>query len=186
MKRLDLIGQNFGRLKVVEYVKYDGKHTYWKCLCSCGNEKIATTTNLHQKHTKSCGCLRTELLIKRSKGRKPASTKELGESSFNTVYYRYKYQAKRKNREFSLTKEEFKKLTQGLCDYCGQHPITSFKGHRSNGEYIYNGIDRIDSNLGYTYSNSKTCCEKCNRMKLDLSLQEFRDQIRNIYCWLFD
>lgn len=48
----DLIGNRYGRLIVVKYVK-GGK---WQCLCDCGNIVVTTTTSLKSGHTHSCGC----------------------------------------------------------------------------------------------------------------------------------
>lgn len=55
---IDLTGERFGRLKVVERVA-NNKHgqARWKCLCDCGNENIVTTGGLRSGHSKSCGCL---------------------------------------------------------------------------------------------------------------------------------
>lgn len=53
---LDLIGQKFNRLTVIERTN-DGK---WKCLCDCGNFTYASTTKLKTGHTQSCGCLQKE------------------------------------------------------------------------------------------------------------------------------
>lgn len=66
-KKLDLTGQTFGILKVIEpdYEKEktfnEGKKkkkTFWKCLCSCGNFTTVSTENLRAHHTTSCGCLK--------------------------------------------------------------------------------------------------------------------------------
>ena len=68
MSRLiDLTGQRFGRLTVIER---SGKVTkgcsvYWKCICDCGNETIVARNNLKRRKTKSCGCLSKELLESR-------------------------------------------------------------------------------------------------------------------------
>ncbi len=54
---LDLTGQVFERLTVIEYAghKY-GNHNAWHCVCLCGT-KITTSTNaLRSGSTKSCGC----------------------------------------------------------------------------------------------------------------------------------
>ena len=66
-KRLDLTGQTFGILKVIEpdYEKEkifnEGKKkkkTFWKCQCDCGNFTTVSTENLRNLHTTSCGCLK--------------------------------------------------------------------------------------------------------------------------------
>ena len=35
---IDLTGQKFGRLLVLEKAKIRQGHTHWRCLCDCGNE----------------------------------------------------------------------------------------------------------------------------------------------------
>ena len=55
---VDLSGQRFGKLTVIERVKYKGNRYKWLCVCSCGNETLVGTFGLTSGHTKSCGCLR--------------------------------------------------------------------------------------------------------------------------------
>lgn len=57
-KRADLTGKAFGRLTVLERVRYvNSKHaTMWRCRCSCGNEIEVSGNNLLSGHTTSCGC----------------------------------------------------------------------------------------------------------------------------------
>ena len=56
MKRLDLTGQTFGDLTVIEFADKRGKHVRWKCLCACGNTSFPTTTHLRSGHSVTCGC----------------------------------------------------------------------------------------------------------------------------------
>lgn len=56
----DLTGQQFGRLKVLEYKGIDKKGSYWKCQCSCGKIVICSADNLQRGKTKSCGCYRDD------------------------------------------------------------------------------------------------------------------------------
>ena len=60
-KRLvDLTGQRFGRLIVLS--RESGSK--WKCLCDCGNEIIASGSNLKSGNTTSCGCYAKECIGK--------------------------------------------------------------------------------------------------------------------------
>jgi hypothetical protein len=59
-KKIDLTGQRFGRLVVIEPAENKGKRTQWKCLCDCGNEYIGLTDSLRSGRLQSCGCLRKE------------------------------------------------------------------------------------------------------------------------------
>jgi hypothetical protein len=58
VKGIDLLGQRFGRLVVVEFAgkARNGKRT-WRCLCDCGQEVVARADTLRVRHTRSCGCL---------------------------------------------------------------------------------------------------------------------------------
>lgn len=65
---IDLVGQKFGRLTVLEdlgVLEY-GKR-YWKCVCDCGNVIPILHGNLISGNKQSCGCLHREQLIARNK-----------------------------------------------------------------------------------------------------------------------
>lgn len=64
-KKLDLIGQRFGRLTVIGKDEIKNHRQYWLCRCDCGNEKIVSTHSL-TKGTQSCGCLQKERASKAS------------------------------------------------------------------------------------------------------------------------
>lgn len=64
--KIDVTGQHFGRLTVLED---DGTRTnagkvLWKCQCECGNITYVTSAELRSGHTKSCGCYKRELASK--------------------------------------------------------------------------------------------------------------------------
>lgn len=60
-KLIDLTGQRFGRLVVIELsIKDKYSHFSWLCLCDCGNKTIVAGNNLKTGSTKSCGCYRRE------------------------------------------------------------------------------------------------------------------------------
>ena len=64
---IDLTGQRFGRLVVLEraednITKSGKKVKCWKCLCDCGNKKIVRQGGLRNGHTQSCGCLHKEIV----------------------------------------------------------------------------------------------------------------------------
>lgn len=64
---INIAGQRFGRLYVVKKAKNVGRYTAWLCRCDCGNKIAVKTQKLTCSHTKSCGCLKIEKLIERSK-----------------------------------------------------------------------------------------------------------------------
>lgn len=54
MKLDDLTGRRFGKLTVKRYVG----NKKWLCMCDCGHETVALSSNLKRGHTTSCGCAR--------------------------------------------------------------------------------------------------------------------------------
>ena len=58
-KLVDLTGQRFGRLVVMEYVARVNHSSKWKCLCDCGNWSVVSLSGL-RSGTFSCGCYRVE------------------------------------------------------------------------------------------------------------------------------
>ena len=54
-KKLNLTGQRFGRLTVIEPAPNMGKRTAWRCRCDCGRETVVTTGRLRSGKTASCG-----------------------------------------------------------------------------------------------------------------------------------
>ena len=65
-KALNLIGQKYGRLTVLEKLpdrdKY--KKVVWKCICDCGETANVNTKNIRTGNTTSCGCYHKELITK--------------------------------------------------------------------------------------------------------------------------
>lgn len=58
-KIIDLIGQRFGNLVVLEFTdRRSNKGIIWKCQCDCGATTYVSSCNLRSNHTKSCGCYR--------------------------------------------------------------------------------------------------------------------------------
>ena len=56
-KKLDLTGQRFGKLTVIEPAENVGGRTAWRCRCDCGGETVVKTQHLRSGHTASCGCI---------------------------------------------------------------------------------------------------------------------------------
>ncbi len=59
-KIIDITGQTFGRLTVIEHAGSRDKKALWRCRCSCGQEAIVVGILLRNGHTKSCGCWRSD------------------------------------------------------------------------------------------------------------------------------
>lgn len=97
-----------------------------------------------------------------------------------TLYCKYRHRAKEKAIPFFITFPEFLTLTTSPCYLCGQPPSQVAKRSGRPGEFLYNGVDRIDNEAGYTLVNCAPCCGVCNSMKRDFSLDFFKQHIFRI------
>lgn len=57
---IDITGQTFGRLTAIEPTRNQSGKYSWRCVCTCGKEKIVPTSWLIHGKTLSCGCLQIE------------------------------------------------------------------------------------------------------------------------------
>lgn len=176
---MNLKGKKFGRLTVnkrIESIKY----TIWECICDCGTIKNIMASNLRKGHVKSCGCFRKDSQSKRAR-------KEPGRNGFSTLKNKYKKNAKQRKLKWDLNDEQLMLLFKGNCYYCNSIPKQVCKAERYSTEeaaihsqFIYNGIDRINNNIGYEFENCVSCCKMCNWMKLNFELNEFFSKIEEI------
>ena len=72
-------------------------------------------------------------------------------------------------------------MTQENCFYCGNKPNQTIKAKGHNGDFVYNGIDRIDSSKGYVKGNVVPCCGRCNEAKMAISHKEFLSWVEQVY-----
>lgn len=179
-KLIDLSGQTFNNVEVLELLPRDGSsHAKYKCRCHCGNEFNSFGTNLKRGLTTSCGCSkkvphnriedRRKVVLNSLYSRMPRRHNQIGSGEI-----------------FDLDKEFFYKLSESNCFYCGGPPSNREKDTaiHIDGERLvipYQGIDRIDSNRGYLKSNSIPCCARCNKAKNDMTYIQFANWITRVY-----
>lgn len=187
----NLKNKKFGKLTVSNFAGYikkpNGRQAaIWECICECGKIKILPANTLQSSNTKSCGCLIKERNKRlKNKGIQNNILPE-GVAAMNAYYQSYCYRAKKKNLTFGITKEYFSLLVNQKCHFCGCDPLRQFPTPKKNlsrpyNGFIYiNGLDRLNSSLGYSKENCVTCCEICNKAKRDLSLDEFTDWINRL------
>lgn len=169
---VDEVGHRFGKLIVVCRAGNDYP-VRWRCRCDCGNETIVRAEALRSGNTRSCGCLH-EL--------------PFGVSALRSLYKSYIHGAQQRDLAFALTIDDFRELTGRECHYCGVRPSLEFANGRredgsprGNGGYTYNGLDRVDTSMGYTLDNVVPCCFQCNTAKFTSTLQEFAYRTKRIY-----
>ena len=169
-------GDRHGRLVLVKEVEPDrfgARQFLFKC--DCGNTVI-----VRWGITRSCGCAQKEMVRNRLNYSKRLGS---GEACLNFVYSRYRMAAKNRQRQFSLSKEDFKHLASQPCHYCGAAPgCIETKYGDAYGTFTYNGLDRVDSKNGYTLENTVPCCRTCNIAKHTMTREQFLQWIKNVYA----
>lgn len=166
---IDLTRKEFGRLVAIEIVGYGKQGSpVWLCKCTCGKEIRVLGKHLRNGHTKSCGCYKRDF-----------ASIEKGLSAKRRVYRQYKANSRYRKILFELSFEQFLDLSQRSCYYCGTQPLSIMA--TNNGEFIYNGIDRVDNTKGYYIENCVSCCKKCNRAKDTMSYDEFIKWIKKVF-----
>jgi hypothetical protein len=82
------------------------------------------------------------------------------------VFAAYKHKAKQRNLSFALTLDEFEKIVQAACVFCGEQPAL--------------GVDRKDNRIGYIPWNCQAACGVCNFMKRAMLHHNFLFQVLKI------
>lgn len=170
------IGISSGSLVVLSFDKFNFyyykksklnmKIPFVKCKCSCGETTSVNLNRIIRGSTKNCGCVNHRCI-------------EPGLAMIKHIFSGYVKKAKARGLKFDLTIEQFLEFSKKNCAYCDKGPSNLAKGR--NGDFVYNGIDRIDSSLGYFEGNMVACCNNCNRMKTSHSLEDFKSMIKRIY-----
>jgi len=91
-------------------------------------------------------------------------------SGKNISYSIYKCRAKNKNINFEITKEQFNEIIINDCYLCGKKITDTHQ----------NGIDRVDSKIGYIEENLKACCGGCNYFKREFNLEDILNKCKLI------
>lgn len=174
----DLTGKTFNRLEVLKLLEVDESYKRnhkWLTKCDCGEFKETNSYCLKYKKTQSCGCLQRENFLK-------STVKYTDNYALNSLVYEYKLNSDKRNLDFQLSHEECEKLFYQNCYYCNSEPL-SVRTTKSKFPHkiIYNGIDRVDNNKGYTMSNVVSCCKICNVSKRSMDIDSFYTWVNKIY-----
>jgi len=162
------INQRFGKLLCLEIDKKDKfGHTFYKCLCDCGKEKLVVGYALLSSNTTSCGC----------------SSRKIGEKNkqykgYKEVPYWFWRQiqrgAKIRNIKFDIKIEDIWNLylkQDRKCSISGV-PIQFCKSTKKR-QTMNLSVDRIDSLKSYNINNIQLVHKTINRIKQNLSQEDF-------------
>lgn len=139
---IDLTGQKFGRLTVIERKPNKGKRTIWLCECECGTKKEFRQEDLRSGKTVSCGCYLHEKITKHGlyksrEYRRLAGMKNRCSNPNSSHANRYA------NRGIKVC-DEWKNDPKAYYDYVSKLPHYGEKGYTLN---------RIDNDGNYEPGN---------------------------------
>ena len=89
-RRVDCVGQRFGKLVVIEMIYKYKQATKVKCRCDCGNVIVRYLNNLKQRSVYHCGCSRSynrTKLVGRPKIKNTRRCKKCGKKINNANRY---------------------------------------------------------------------------------------------------
>lgn len=176
---IDYTGQVFNNIKVIKHLGKDkSKNNIYNFECFCGEIFTSQISDIKTGKIKSCGCKINSVQIERY-------LQDMYRADAYNVYASYRLSAEEANREFNIDFESFRKLLESECYYCGikssnAHYKGKIRKNGGNGPYMYNGVDRINNDLGYIPENCVTACRHCNISKHTLTQEYFIERAYKI------
>lgn len=181
----DLTGKKFGRLTVVgqgpDWIdKKNHKSRQWLCKCDCGSTGILLPEiRLKTGNTKSCGCIRKELLAKRNK--ETVSRNGESKTRIYRIWRAMRHRCYNKNdTHYSIYGGRGIKVCQEWKDN-----FSIFKEWALNNGYQDDlTIDRIDSNGDYCPENCRwaTYEQQANNTSKNKYI-EYKGEIHTLSEW---
>lgn len=180
---MDLTGQRFGRLTVIERVKREkGEQgsALWRCKCDCGNETISTSQALRNGRAKSCGCYAKEV-------RKQLSTKHGGHKE--RLYGVWQDMKRRCESSYCASYKNYGGRGISVCDewrddYKAFRAWAFANGYNESETRGKCELDRIDVNGNYCPENCRwtTHAEQCRNKRNNYNIT-YKGETLNFVDW---
>jgi hypothetical protein len=137
------------------------------CVClKCGSNFDMFINGNNKKSNKCKKCLEYQYNYDLNR---ETTREERYNGSINDIYTNAIRKAEKKEYTFDLCIENYELLIFSDCTYCG--------GMDDRG---FNGLDRMDNNIGYLPENVTPCCMLCNYIKYTHTIDDFILYCRNI------
>lgn len=152
MIKIDALGKRFNRWLVVSESseRSNSKQVLWLCRCDCGTEKLVVYNSLTNGYSRSCGCLKVEEFIERSKKHGKAGCKE---------YVCWQHMI---SRCYNRNNEKYYNYGARGISVCGRW-LTSFDNFYSDmgdSPTKNHSLDRINVNGNYEPTNCRWATSK--------------------------
>ena len=150
-KRLDLVGQRFGRLSVLRFSHTNERGaSVWVCQCDCRNEAHVEGYLLKRGNTRSCGCLQKEaaanVVVKRCTKHGMCKTR---------LHRIWTHMKERCNNQNCKSFPDYGGRGIKVCDSWSEDFLMFHEWAMANGYEDNLSIDRINANGNYEPSNCR-------------------------------
>lgn len=187
-KLVDMTGQRYGRLLVVERAGSRNNRAHWLCECTCGGSKIVDGCSLRDGDTTSCGCLHREMMSAMAKANHAAGT------------IKYKRTHGHSGKHRSLTYNTWTGMRQ-RCHYPGSIGYATYgaKGVTVCERWRYSfenfladmgerkpgfTLDRVCNSKGYEPDNCRWLDSKGQRLnRADVRLLSYQGRTQSVTDW---
>lgn len=119
------------------------------------------------------------------------------DTSYRELYATCRRASIQRDLEFNITLEQHSNLSINNCHHCGEPPTPYNRYLKANGTrrasmhtikqaavnaawITINGIDRLDSSVGYTIENCVACCYDCNVAKAEKTEEAYIEHCRKV------
>ena len=174
-KLIDITGQRFGRLLVVERAESLPRGAAWMCKCDCGAYIKVAASKLRNAHTRSCGCLVTDTIGSLNK------TYGMSKSRLHYIWGNMKSRCYNPNNAHYV---DYGGRGITICDVW-RNDFTAFVDWAYGSGYAADlSIDRVNNDGNYEPGNCRwaTAKEQANNRRSS-KLHLFRGEEKSISEW---
>lgn len=179
IKGRDLIDLKFERLTVIKLSPktYRVGYKFWTCFCDCGKAVDVSQSHLVTGHTKSCGCMKSEIHSKRLTTHGKSEHK---------LYRLYNSILERCYSQYSKSYIEYGGRGIKVCDRWRNsflHFLDDI-GEKPEGKY---SLDRIDNNGDYEPDNVRWATdEQQSNNRRNIIFLTYKDETKPLSQWAKD